>query len=101
MIVLPFPCAALGGHSGVSHNDLSINRNTEVHPAGGPGALVDAEFAAGVVGDPGGVSAACFGGDGQSGQETVLLFDSQAATMIHDPKKTAHISAPPRLPQAR
>ena len=101
MIVLPFPCAALSGHSGVSHDDLSINRNMEVHPAGGPGALVDAELSDGVVGDPCGVCAACLGGDSQGGQEAVLLLDSQAAAMIHDPKKTAHISAPPRRPQAR
>ena len=89
MVISAFGSVSLGGHAGVSHDDLCIDRNTEVHPAGGPGPLVDAELAAGVVGNPSGVCSAGFGGNGQCGKNVVSLLHRQAAAVVDQSKQAA------------
>ena len=55
MVIIVFLLAALSGHTGVTHNNQGIVRDTEPQLVGWHRALINVDIAVGVVGDPAGI----------------------------------------------
>ena len=81
---------ALGGHPGVPQNDVGVPGNGEGELTGGNRALVDAELAAGVVGNAGGIGAPSLTGGGQRFQQPGLLTGRETVGVVDQSKETAH-----------
>lgn len=73
VVKVPF-FVPLGGHAGVSHDEMGILTETEPHPMSHPGSFLDVQTLTGEVGNPGGISAPGLAGDGQCAEDLLSLI---------------------------
>ena len=94
MIVAVPPLIALRRHPGMSHNHPGILRDAEAHKVRRPGAFVDTELSAVVVGDPRGVRPPLLGRRRQGGENLIFPLGRQCMAAVDDPIQTAHLTPP-------
>ena len=90
VIVCVEPLAALGGHTGVAHDEIGVLVDLEPQQMGRQGTLVDFQIAAGVVSDTGCIRTPFLAGYGQNGQDLGLFLTAQLVTVVQNSKQTAH-----------
>lgn len=84
---------ALRGHAGVAHDVPCLRRNVEVQPVSRERALIDTELISRPISNAGGVRSPRLAGNGQNGQQFVLLPVTQAVPVIQNSKQAAHYSS--------
>ena len=90
VVVLVLLLAALGGHSGVAHEDLCLPGKAKGKPPGGTGGLPDADAALLHPGQARGVGAPDLGLPPQGLDDPLLLFSGQGFSWVQQSKDGAH-----------